>query len=53
MVEAMGGDGDGLRDGLARQEFNTMLEEGSTQVGQVAPLFFVGLFFFVFFHTVA
>lgn len=32
VMEAMGGDGGGVRDGLAKQEFNTMLDEGSTQV---------------------
>lgn len=30
---ALGGDGgDGLRGGLAKQEFKTMLDEGSTKV---------------------
>lgn len=32
VMEAMGGDGGSMRDGLAKQEFNTMLDEGSTEV---------------------
>ena len=32
VMQAMGEDGSGMRDGLAKQEFNTMLDEGSTEV---------------------